>query len=68
MIGRKARLFSLLPAVSLEELVPADHFYRHLERGWGCSPLSGGADMMAASSTDGSNCRVVMVVVPAAAR
>src|SRR5258708_35960118 len=32
MMGRKARLFPSLPAVSLEELVPADHFYRHLER------------------------------------
>jgi hypothetical protein len=32
MMGRKARHFTPLPAVSLEELVPADHFYRHLER------------------------------------
>jgi hypothetical protein len=32
MIGRKARHFTPLPAASLEELVPADHFYRHLER------------------------------------
>src|SRR5215469_2897290 len=32
MMGRKARHFMLLPTVSLEELVPADHFYRHLER------------------------------------
>jgi transposase len=32
MMGRKVRCFSRLPAVSLEELVPADHFYRQLDR------------------------------------
>ena len=32
MMGRKARVFATLPPVSLEDLVPADHFYRHLER------------------------------------
>jgi transposase len=32
MMGAKARLFTPLPAVTLEELVPADHFYRQLER------------------------------------
>jgi transposase len=32
MMGRKARVFGPLPPVTLEELVPADHFYRHLER------------------------------------
>lgn len=32
MMGRKARVFAPLPPVSLEDLVPADHFYRHLER------------------------------------
>src|SRR3954466_1361525 len=32
MMGTKARVFTPLPPVSLEELVPADHFYRHLER------------------------------------
>ena len=32
MIGTKERRFAPLIAVSLEELVPADHFYRHLER------------------------------------
>src|SRR4051794_11734180 len=32
MMGTKARVFPLLPSVSLEELVPSDHFYRHLER------------------------------------
>src|SRR5690348_8613752 len=32
MMGTKARLFTPLPALSLDELVPADHFYRHLER------------------------------------
>src|SRR5437773_10317181 len=32
MIGTKERRFALLIAVSLEELVPQDHFYRHLER------------------------------------
>ncbi|HLL29518.1 MAG TPA: IS1182 family transposase [Allosphingosinicella sp.] len=32
MMGTKARLFAPLPPVSLEELIPPDHFYRHLER------------------------------------
>jgi transposase len=32
MMGTKARLFTPLPPVTLEELVPADHFYRHLDR------------------------------------
>src|SRR5215207_4059064 len=31
MMGTKVRVFTLLPPVSLEELVPSDHFYRHLE-------------------------------------
>lgn len=32
MMGVKARAFAPLVAVSLEELVPQDHFYRHLHR------------------------------------
>src|SRR5438093_3809497 len=32
MMGTKARSFAPLIHVSLEDLVPADHFYRHLER------------------------------------
>src|SRR6476620_3297509 len=32
MMGVKARLFQPMVTVSLEELVPADHFYRHVER------------------------------------
>ena len=32
MIGTKARSFAPLINVSVEELVPQDHFYRHLER------------------------------------
>jgi transposase len=32
MMGRKERSFAPLTNVSLEELVPQDHFYRHLER------------------------------------
>jgi transposase len=32
MMGRKQRSFAPLTNVSLEALVPADHFYRHLER------------------------------------
>src|SRR5947207_3744325 len=32
MMGRKERAFSPLPPLTLEALVPADHFYRHLER------------------------------------
>ena len=32
MMGSKERHFALLINVSLEELVPQDHFYRHLER------------------------------------
>ena len=32
MMGIKERDFGPLPPVSLDDLVPADHFYRHLER------------------------------------
>src|SRR6266700_3447396 len=32
MLGKKERHFAPLVNVSLEELVPQDHFYRHLER------------------------------------
>jgi transposase len=32
MMGIKERAFGPLPPMTLEELVPADHFYRHLER------------------------------------
>ena len=32
MMGLKARTFAPLVAVSLEELVPQDHFYRHLQK------------------------------------
>jgi transposase len=32
MMGKKARHFAPLIHMSLEELVPQDHFYRHLER------------------------------------
>ena len=32
MMGRKQRSFALLVHVSLEELVPQDHFYRQLEK------------------------------------
>src|SRR5207247_6202134 len=32
MIGKKERSFAPLINVSLEELVPQDHFYRHVER------------------------------------
>jgi transposase len=32
MIGHKERAFALLPCVSLESLVPANHFYRHLDQ------------------------------------
>src|SRR6266436_5644966 len=32
MMGTKQRYFALLIQVSLEELVPSDHFYRHVER------------------------------------
>jgi transposase len=32
MMGMKERSFASLTALSLEDLVPADHFYRHLER------------------------------------
>jgi hypothetical protein len=31
-MGRKERAFAPLDHVSLEDLVPGDHFYRHLER------------------------------------
>src|SRR5919199_4360962 len=32
MMGTKVRLFGPLHTVSLEDLVPKDHFYRHVER------------------------------------
>ena len=32
MMGTKARIFQPMVNVSLEDLVPANHFYRHLER------------------------------------
>src|SRR5688572_11542847 len=32
MMGRKERVFGPLPPLTLEELVPPDSFYRHLER------------------------------------
>ena len=32
MMGTKARIFRPIPNVSLEDLVPQDHFYRHVER------------------------------------
>src|SRR5437868_13189098 len=32
MLGTKERSFAPLTNVSLEELVPSDHFYRHVER------------------------------------
>ena len=32
MMGTKQRFFAPLVQVSLEELVPQDHFYRHVER------------------------------------
>ena len=32
MMGKKERRFAPLINVSVEELVPQDHFYRHLER------------------------------------
>src|SRR5258706_6301470 len=32
MMGSKERHFATLSHVSVEELVPQDHFYRHLER------------------------------------
>ena len=32
MLGTKARVLTPVNAVSLDELVPVDHFYRHLDR------------------------------------
>ncbi len=32
MMGMKARLFTPLPSMTLEAFIPADHFYRHLDR------------------------------------
>ncbi len=31
-MGMKQRSFEPLPPVTLEDLVPTDHFYRHLQR------------------------------------
>lgn len=38
MMGRKERTLGSLPPMTLEELVPADHFYHHLERSLGLIP------------------------------
>jgi transposase len=32
MMGRKERTVAPISALTLEDLVPADHFYRHLDR------------------------------------
>lgn len=32
MMGTKSRIFTPVAVVSLDELVPATHFYRHLDR------------------------------------
>jgi transposase len=32
MMGTKARIFTSIALASLEDLVPANHFYRHLDR------------------------------------
>ena len=32
MMGQKTRLFTPLPPVTIEELIPADHFSRHLDQ------------------------------------
>jgi len=32
MMGTKARLFTPIAVLSLDELLPANHFYRHLDR------------------------------------
>jgi hypothetical protein len=32
MMGSKARIFTPVSALSLDDLVPADHFYHHLDR------------------------------------
>ena len=32
MMGTKARAFAPLPPVTLEDVVPPDHCYRHLEQ------------------------------------
>ena len=31
MMGTKERTFSILVCVSLEDFIPVDHFYRHLD-------------------------------------
>jgi hypothetical protein len=36
-MGAKARLFRSVPALTLNELVSADHVYRHLNRALGLS-------------------------------
>jgi transposase len=32
MMGTKARMFAPIAALTLDDLVPAEHFYRHLDR------------------------------------
>jgi len=48
MMGHQDRSFVPLPPVSLDTLVPPNHFSRHLERllswrGWGRRPFPSGA-------------------------
>src|SRR5688572_5563292 len=35
MMGTKPRAFAPLPPVTLEDFIPPDHFYRHLEQSLG---------------------------------
>ncbi|HUG16474.1 MAG TPA: hypothetical protein VMM78_15830 [Thermomicrobiales bacterium] len=32
MMGRKHRIFDAIDVLTLDDLVPAEHFYRHVER------------------------------------
>jgi hypothetical protein len=45
MLGIKVRQVIPAPAVSLEELVPLDHFYRHLEQVLDLTFVAGGCKM-----------------------
>jgi hypothetical protein len=40
MMGTKGRHFAPLLNVSVEQLGPHDHFYRHLERTWAIRPTT----------------------------
>ncbi len=46
MIGARDRVFAMLPSVTLEDLVPAGHAYRHRERTLDLSVVRGPGELL----------------------